>query len=171
MNPSIPACRGDLATPRSGLPEQAQGAFRDHWKAGPARSDAGLADRQQARRVLVVDDEPAIGRMLSMFLTRAGFSPVVVEGGFAALELLHSGISCDLLVTDQSMPGLAGSELVVEATRLRPGLPVLVMTGYDLMDSLGRLPASVPILRKPFGRMTFLDQVHALLGSAVAIRG
>lgn len=120
---------------------------------------AGLA----SARVLVVDDEALVRRTLSLFLTKAGFAPVAVESGEAALDLLSAGEAFDLLVTDQSMPGMTGCELIGEAAQLRPELRVLLVTGYDMAGGLEQLPGDIPILRKPVERTAFVQQVQALL--------
>ncbi len=115
-------------------------------------------------RVLVVDDEDVVRRTLTLFLKRAGFSPVAFSGGAAALDWLRTGEACDLLVTDQSMPGLTGCDLINEIALLRPNLPVLLVTGYDKISLLEQVRARVAILRKPFDRAALECQVQALLG-------
>jgi CheY-like chemotaxis protein len=138
-------------------------------KASGQPADAASTDGTTPRadlasaRVLVVDDEALVRRTLSLFLTKAGFSPVAVESGETALDLLRAGEAFDLLVTDQSMPGMTGAELIGEAARLRPDLPVLLVTGYDMAGGLDQLPRDVPILRKPVERAAFISQVQALL--------
>lgn len=116
--------------------------------------------------VLIVDDEAAIRWTLSRFLARAGFSPVAAESAEAALERLRAGEACDLLVTDESLPGMTGRELIAEATRLRPDLPSLLITGYAEVNGREQLRAGVAVLRKPFARAAFVHQVQASLGAA-----
>jgi len=117
-------------------------------------------------RVLVVDDDPAVGQMLSLFLRRGGYTPVVVSGGEAALEMLRAGAGCDLLVADQSMPVMTGFQLIEEVVRLRPELPMMLVTGFDSVSGLERVAGRVEILRKPFERRTFLALVQTLLSEA-----
>lgn len=183
MNFSVPTSRREIATPvaplfgnsrvttgRPRLEMQPYQAQEPKGKGDPAGSaeTAGATPRADAapRRVLVVDDEALVRRMLSLFLSRAGFTAIAVESAEAALELLQAGEAYDLLVTDQSMPGMTGSELVGEVARQRPGLPALVVTGYDIAGGLEWLPGGVPILRKPIEREAFVGQVRALLGLA-----
>lgn len=125
-----------------------------------ARADALLG------RVLVVDDEVLVRQMLSLFLAKAGFAATAVGSGEEALDLLRAGKTYDLLVTDQSMPGMTGRELVDEVARLCLGLPALVVTGYDMVGGLDQMPGGVPVLRKPVEREVFVRQVRALLGLA-----
>ncbi len=117
------------------------------------------------RRVLVVDDERTVRWSLSLFLTKAGLTPVEAESGEAALERLRAGEAYDLLLTDQSMPGMTGCELIQEAMKLRPDLPTLLVTGYDRVAGLEQIRGRVTVLNKPFDRATFIRQVHALLGT------
>jgi CheY-like chemotaxis protein len=181
MNLSAPISRPEVATPVALLlgnsrataehlrlevwPRLAQdpkgkGALTDAASVSGAtpKLDASLG------RVLVVDDDALVRRTLSLSLTRAGFAATAVESAEAALDLLRAGEAFDLLVTDQSMPGMTGCELIGEAARLRPGLPALLVTGYDLAGGLEQLPEHVPILRKPAERAAFVGQVRALLG-------
>jgi len=140
------------------------------WLPRAAARGAISAERRRAldhwhRRVLLVDDEKAVRQMLTLFLAKAGFGPLAVASGDEALGLLQAGEPCDLLVTDQSMPGLTGSELIREAASLRPGLPTMLITGYDRVNGLDELLGRVTVLRKPFGRIAFIRQVQALLSS------
>ncbi len=80
----------------------------------------------------------------------------------AALERISAGEEIDLLITDYLMPGMRGSELVEEARRLRPGLPVLLMTGYANLAK-GEA-AGLPRLAKPFREADLARAVAALLG-------
>ena len=114
--------------------------------------------------ILIADDEATVRRTLSMLLRKAGFMPVAVESGDAALELLRGGANCDLLISDQSMPGLTGCELIEAVAPLRPNLPTMLITGYDKVSGLDRIEGRVTVLRKPFGRDALLRQVQALLG-------
>jgi CheY-like chemotaxis protein len=125
----------------------------------------GPAPRGQ-RHVLVVDDEPSICRMLTLSLTKAGFQAIARESGELALEYLRGGGACDLLISDQSMPDLTGSELIEQATRLRPDLATMLITGHDLTSDVDRLGGQVTVLRKPFRQEVLLDQVKSLLNKA-----
>src|SRR5262249_32820516 len=66
-------------------------------------------------------------------LYTAGYQGIPVEGGAAALERLDS---CDVLVTDIVMPGMTGVELADAARRLRPGLPVVFVSGYTANETV-----------------------------------
>jgi len=104
-------------------------------------------------RLLVVDDEEPQRVMLSKILTRAGFDVTTAADGREALTRLGAG-SFDLLLTDQRMPALDGLELLQEARRLHPDLPVVLMTAYG---SVSRAVEAMKLgaadyLSKPFER-------------------
>jgi PAS domain S-box-containing protein len=117
-------------------------------------------------RVLLVDDEVSVRQMLLLMLKKAGFAAVAVDSAEAALALLNAGERCQLLVTDQSMPGMTGCDLIGETSRLWPSLPTMLITGYDKVNGLEQLDGRVTVMRKPFDRAAFLHQVNALIGKA-----
>ena len=73
----------------------------------------------------------------------------------------------NLVVTDVVMPGMDGPELARRLTQLRPGVPVLFMSGYtdDEVIRRGLLDASEPFLQKPFGPEALIERVAELLKS------
>jgi len=113
--------------------------------------------------ILVIDDEPDVGRVAATFLRKAGFDVVTAGDGRAALASMAQGHAFDALVTDFAMPGLNGADLVSAARELQPGLPALVITGYVGAEGLDRLPPGVTILRKPFQRQDFVSKIMALV--------
>jgi CheY-like chemotaxis protein len=113
--------------------------------------------------VMLVDDEPLALRTLALILDKAGYQPEAMQDGQQALRRLQEGEVCAMLITDQSMPGLSGSDLIKQATRLRPGLPTILITGYDRLSGLDELEGRVTVLRKPIRRAEFLRQIEALL--------
>lgn len=83
-------------------------------------------------KILVVDDEPAILRMLDRVLTRAGFSVTAVNNGLAAITEID-GYSPDLIIIDYMMPKLDGFQII---SRLKndpqwQNIPIIMMTAYD----------------------------------------
>jgi CheY-like chemotaxis protein len=78
--------------------------------------------------------------------------------GMKALEFLRGGLVVDLVLTDQAMPGMTGTELAVEIRKSWPDLPIILTTGYTNIPRDGGL--DLPRLDKPY------DQVE--LGIAIA---
>jgi len=108
----------------------------------------GLARRA---RVLVVDDNEDVRDVLVAYLETLGYRTVQAASGRDALELLaEGGDDVDLLMADYAMPGMSGTELMRAARVERPGLPVVVITGYaDTTGLDGRLDDAI-LLQKPF---------------------
>ena len=83
-------------------------------------------------RVLFVDDEFAVTRLASMILPEYGICIEVENDSHKALAVFRErAADFDLLVTDQTMPGLTGIDLARKVLQLRPDLPVMLCTGYS----------------------------------------
>jgi DNA-binding NtrC family response regulator len=85
-------------------------------------------------RVLLVDDEPDLRRLLRRSLVRAGFDVVEAGHGRAALELARES-RFDVVITDVRMPSMGGLELLERLMLEEPELPVVLMSGSDELDS------------------------------------
>jgi CheY-like chemotaxis protein len=79
--------------------------------------------------------------------------------------LLQEDRKVDLLLTDIVMPGINGRELGRRAQAMRPGLPVLYMTGYsrNAIVHQGRLDQGVDVLQKPVGQAQLAARIRSLL--------
>ena len=122
--------------------------------------------RASGEIVLVVEDEPVVRQMTSRALQEFGYGVVEAEDGQEALGLLAGpGGRINLIVTDVVMPGMNGAELARRAGVLRPGVPVLFMSGYtdDEIVRRGLLDAGQPFLQKPFTPETLGEQVAEML--------
>jgi len=80
-------------------------------------------------KILVVDDEPEIVKILKMFLTKMGFEVIAALGGEEAAELLRSDINVDLMVLDMKMPRVNGIAVLKEMKSLNKQWPVIVLSG------------------------------------------
>ncbi|MET0588250.1 MAG: PAS domain S-box protein [Novosphingobium sp.] len=104
---------------------------------GP-RSGAGTEQETQpvqSMRILAVDDDIIVLMNTATILEDMGHQVLEASSGIAALETLRNEPGIDLLVTDFAMPGMTGGELISAARELRPGLPVILLSGYvDLPD-------------------------------------
>jgi CheY-like chemotaxis protein len=111
--------------------------------------------------VLVVEDNDDVRELAEQVLEMGGHAVRSAASGEQAMELLRQGLRVDLLFTDVIMPGgMNGLELVEQARALRPGLPVLVTTGY--MDELpqGGRGGGLDILAKPYRHEDLLERVR-----------
>ena len=87
--------------------------------------------------ILLVDDEPAIRLTLSVLLKRSGYSVTAAASGDEALALLDQQ-AYDLVLLDLIMPGLGGLGLAREVQRRLPEAAILVLTGSDALEDVGR---------------------------------
>ena len=121
-------------------------------------------DNRSSTRVLVVDDEPAICKALTMALSRAGFDAVSAQTGEAALAILRSE-RVDVLVLDLRIPDTRGDVIFELAAATHPHLrtQTLFLTG-DISERALRLIAACkcPSLRKPFELRELTEAVAAL---------
>ena len=105
-------------------------------------------------RVLVVDDEPFIADMARKMLATLGYDVVAVTAPDAALGAFASADGgFDLVITDQTMPGMTGAELAGRLGERQPGVRVVIASGYAREAPEYDLPPTVRlvgILRKPF---------------------
>jgi two-component system, cell cycle sensor histidine kinase and response regulator CckA len=135
----------------------------------PAR---GLpAVRGGRETILVVEDEPGVRRLVCDILQRAGHVVRSATDGVQALAVLDAEAALDpasrvapvsLVVSDVVMPEMGGIELCAALRERRPGLPVLLMSGYPASQA-GELAPDVPFLTKPFTPTDLLAEVRALL--------
>lgn len=103
-------------------------------------------------RILVVDDEASLVRMLEQQLADLGYTVTTQTSSLEALNMCRSQPSnFDLVITDMTMPNLTGDELAAEISALCPGMPIIICTGFSGNNSVWPsvdLPAD-QILYKP----------------------
>ncbi|MEE9492279.1 MAG: sigma 54-interacting transcriptional regulator [Gammaproteobacteria bacterium] len=118
-------------------------------------------------RVLVVDDDPGILRLLSMRLTAAGYDVMSVESGEKALSQLTT-YQPHLVITDLRMGGIDGMTLFNRVHERSPALPVMLLTAHgtipDAIEATNRGVFSY--LTKPFDSKILLDNVSKALRMA-----
>ena len=123
-------------------------------------------DQHEARgTILVVEDEDAVRNACTRILGRAGFGVVEASDGAQALSKLD-GLRIDMLLTDVVMPGgMSGRDLARQLEEVRPGVPVLFMSGYnaDAIATRGVLEAGISVVEKPFTSADLLSKVRELL--------
>jgi PAS domain S-box-containing protein len=83
-------------------------------------------------RILLVDDEKTITNMLQMILEKCGYQVSAINHSPEALALFEQEPAAfDLLITDMTMPGLTGFDLARRVLALRPGMPIIICTGFS----------------------------------------
>lgn len=85
--------------------------------------------RKRRPRVAIVDDEPAVGRVLARVAQAHGFDPVVVTNGRDLIALVEQEPP-DVIVLDVVMPGMEGNEILIALRRAGPLPKVILITGY-----------------------------------------
>jgi CheY-like chemotaxis protein len=112
----------------------------------PAEAAAPSAPRSAV--VLLVDDEPLVRLSTAEGLRELGYEVREVGTAAEALEALRLGLDPDAIITDHMMPGMSGAQLAAELRTLRPGLPVLMITGYANLPP--EQTRGLRVLAKPF---------------------
>ena len=139
-------------------------------EASPSERSRAAIDRQGTGRILLVEDQAAVRALAQRILDQAGYTVTAVATGDEALRLLQEGIGVDLLLTDVVLPGVTqGDVLAARAAEARPGLPVLLMSGYPRTASTtgDRLDPRFGFLSKPFTVQEFTEKVRAALAGGV----
>jgi len=93
------------------------------------------------RKVLVVDDDPVVGKSFDRVLSARGYAVITAENGQEALNKL-SGENYDVVFTDIRMPGMSGLEVAERVKASQPWLPVVIVTGYGTEANEARAEAA-----------------------------
>jgi CheY-like chemotaxis protein len=144
----------DVASPNDSMP--------------PLRPAASA--RGSGHSVLVVDDESDVRDIVRIILAREGYRVTCADGADAAFSQLKANAGrVDLVITDLAMPGVSGAQFIERLRKQRREVPVLVMTGTDLVqflpDSVRELTQGV--LSKPFDSKSLLALVREAIASGV----
>ena len=105
-------------------------------------------------RVLVIDDEYRSRNFISTMLTSDGHTTRMADGGQEGVDLCRQE-EFDLVITDRAMPSMHGDIVAAEISRERPGMPIIMLTGFgDIMQDEGECPVGVTrVMSKPVTRM------------------
>lgn len=128
----------------------------------PRSEDAEMTETPKGR-ILLVDDEEALVRLGQRALERKGYEVVCDTSSIRALETFATHpLQFDVVVTDQTMPGMTGILLAQEIWKIRPGMPVILTTGYS--EQITSEKAS------DLGFQTLLNKPYTVAELARAIR-
>jgi CheY-like chemotaxis protein len=124
--------------------------------------------------ILLVDDDPGVREVTAAMLEDLGHLVVEADDGDAALDLLSKSAGIDLVLADVAMPGMTGGELAAAVAARRPGLPVLLVTGYADERALAAVGEDRLVL-KPFRTEDLARKVRVALsgpdsGKVVVLR-
>lgn len=119
--------------------------------------------------VLVVDDEPAVRAATAAILSSCGYRVLEAPGGEAALRLLRDeSVEVDVVLLDLAMPGMNGEQTLCELKKLRPDMPVVLLTAYAEDElRLRAIRAELSgIVSKPFSYEELVRAVKGATGAA-----
>jgi CheY-like chemotaxis protein len=122
------------------------------------------------RKVLVVDDDPVVGKSFNRVLTdEKGYIVVTAKNAHEALKRIRED-SYDVVFTDIKMPGMDGVELAERVKSRQPWIPVVIVTGYGTVDNEDRAKAAgvSAFLRKPLSPEMIEESAHDALMQPVA---
>jgi CheY-like chemotaxis protein len=122
---------------------------------------------EQSPKVLVVDDEPEIRKLVTAMLARNGYRVLSADSGENALRLFKSNPDTDLLLTDVVSPGMSGPMIADQISALKPDIKVLFMSGYDGTQVVQRyvIERGYSLLTKPFSMEQLESKVRAVLSA------
>jgi two-component system cell cycle sensor histidine kinase/response regulator CckA len=133
----------------------------------PLRSETGT--RGQGR-ILLVDDEPDVADIVTKMLTRLGYSVTAFTDSMEALDAFKTKPEgFDLVITDQTMPRVTGSQLASQIATLRPGLPIIMCTGFHANSPENEAAGVISeVLMKPLISAELSDAVQRVLDAKPA---
>lgn len=120
-------------------------------------------------RILIIDDDGQVRKMLRLTLTASGFDVVEAQDGKEALKIFCQD-PMDLVITDLIMPAKEGIETVFEFRKNFPKVPIIAISGGGRIDPddylvLAQKLGAQITLEKPFSRKDIIDAVNKLIGS------
>jgi two-component system, cell cycle sensor histidine kinase and response regulator CckA len=119
-------------------------------------------------RILIVDDEPPLLKMMSRYLQRLGYAVTTLDRTEQALALVPEGIQgYAAAVLDATMEGIPMETLACDMLRAHPSLRVLAASGYpvDMRTLEAAAPGRVAFLHKPFGPEMLAAAVRRMIGA------
>jgi two-component system response regulator FixJ len=140
-------------------------ARTDSRDRAPA-DDAAVPQRRG--RIVVVDDDPAVGRMLQVALSRANFDARLFGSAREALKALTvDGLECDCIVTDLAMPELSGIEMLVALREAGIQAPALLVTGFanGLSPEVRERARVLSIMEKPIELRAFVEMIQVAVST------
>jgi PAS domain S-box-containing protein len=133
-----------------------------------------LPSVKRAATILVVDDEPQLAMMVGHVLGRLGYEPTMCTSSLDALDrFTRAPGAFDLVVTDQTMPGLTGDRLAAELHRVRPELPIVLCTGFShqLSQERAKELQLAALLYKPYDMGELARAIREALTPDLKVRG
>ena len=140
-------------------------ASSEHRVSGPENP----VEISGPKRILLVDDDLLIAMSSADMLVDLGHEVVEAHSGKEALGYLGGADAFDLMITDYSMPGMTGFELVKAARELVPGLPILLASGYAELPPGVDLDLDIARLGKPYTQQQLALEIDRLAATTTAV--
>lgn len=105
------------------------------------------------RRILIAEDDSMVREVMYVYLSEDGYEVTTASNGREGVEAFAKDNGAfDLFITDRAMPEMGGDQVALEAKRINPSVPVILLTGFgELMNSEGEKPPGVDlVVGKPF---------------------
>ncbi|MFN8618984.1 MAG: PAS domain S-box protein [Dehalococcoidia bacterium] len=120
------------------------------------------------RKVLVVDDDPAVREVTQRILEHAGFVALPAEDGPEGLRQYASNPGIAVVLLDMTMPHMDGAEAFRELRRMDPGVQVILTSGYSEQEATGSFDGKglAGFLQKPFRPQDLLGCIYSVIGKA-----
>src|SRR3982750_609455 len=119
--------------------------------------------------VLVVDDEDMVRRIAKASLEVRGYEVVLARNGLEAIREVRKNARIGVVLLDLTMPVMGGEEAIDEILTERPGIKVIVSTGYDHREAIARF-SNKPVagyLQKPYTSRQLADKVKTALKRSI----
>jgi CheY-like chemotaxis protein len=126
-------------------------------------------------RILIIDDDAAVRKTVSIVLAAKGFAVVEAESGKAGVEAIKDG-AFDLVLVDLFMPGMDGLKTTEVIRQCNPAIPIIAASGFMFgggpcptmpnFDAMATEAGAVAILYKPFRPPELLQAIHKALGAS-----
>ena len=155
---------------------QGQGSTFNLYFPAITHSDAPLPFAQNkpaaitGKRILLIEDEPVLRKVVAQVLERAGYQVTTTHNGQEAFDLLKSNqLIADLIITDFAMPKLKGDKLykAVKTLGLSPEPQFIFISGYEKADIKTQLQvdlaAQIEFISKPFSSATLISKIEEIL--------
>jgi len=127
-------------------------------------------NKQHSGHLLVIDDEEPVAMLMAELLQLAGYQVTVVINSTEALALFKENHQYyDMVITDQTMPNITGSELATQMLKIKPETPIILCTGYS--EKIDQQKADdigiAKFLQKPISHKVLLDNIDRLLNKRI----
>ena len=136
----------------------------------PALEDQGVAEhsgKEGRASILVVDDEPALVKLYEIALTKRGYHITSLTDSLEALDTFRrQPLAFDIIVVDEDMPELTGTEFSAQVLLERPDIPIILVTGYsmDVSEEFLKTTGIRHCFMKPLNATDLIQTIRTLSG-------